>query len=111
MAVPFLHRTDCSLAGLGAWEPAQRYWRRNEPELDVVARSVDGRRLLVGEAKSTPQPLPASALRFRPGPPPVPGVAGLEVVPAVFAPRAVPVPVADGGAHMVNARMVFDVLR
>ncbi len=111
MAVPFLHRADCSLARLGPWEPAQRYWRRNEPELDVVARSVDGRRLLVGEAKSTPRPLPASALRFRPGPPPVPGVAGLEVVPAVFAPGAIAAPAAEGGAHVVNARMVFDVLR
>ena len=66
MAVPFLHRADCSLADLGPWEPAQRYWRRNEPEYDVVARSVDGRRLLVGEAKSTQRPLPATALRFAP---------------------------------------------
>ena len=52
MAVPFLHRSASPLADLGPWEPAQRYWRRNEPEYDVVARSVDGRRLLIGEAKS-----------------------------------------------------------
>ena len=111
MAVPFLHRADCSLADLGPWEPAQRYWRRNEPEYDVVARSVDGRRLLVGEAKSTPQPLPATALRFRPRAPPVPGAAGLEVVPVVFASRARLTPVEEGGVHVVNARTVFDVLR
>ena len=111
MAVPFLHRADCSLADLGPWEPAQRYWRRNEPELDVVARSVDGRRLLVGEAKSTPRPLPAAALRFRPRAPPVPGVAGLEVVPVVFAPRASLTTAEEGGVHVVDARMVFDVLR
>ena len=111
MAVPFLHRVDCSLAGLGPWEPAQRYWRRNEPEYDVVARSVDGRRLLVGEAKSTPQPLPAAALRFRPRAPPVPGAAGLEVVPVVFVPRANPAPVEEGRVHMVNARTVFGALR
>lgn len=110
MAVPFLHRTDCSLADLGPWEPAQRYWRRNEPEYDVVARSVDGRRLLVGEAKWT-QPLPAAALRFRPRAPPVPGAAGLEVVPVAFAPRARLTPGEEGGVHVVNARTVFDVLR
>ncbi len=111
MAVPFLHRADCSLAGLGPWEPAQRYWRRNEPEYDVVARSVDGRRLLVGEAKSTLRPLPAAALRFRPQAPPAPDVAGLEVVPVVFAPSASPAPMVEGSVHVVNARMVFGVLR
>ena len=111
MAVPFLHRADCSLAGLGPWEPAQRYWRRNEPEYDVVARSVDGRRLLVGEAKWTQRALPAAALRFRPRAPPVPGAAGLEVVPVVFAPRANPAPGEEGGVHVVNARTVFGVLR
>ena len=77
----------------------------------MVARSVDGRRLLIGEAKSTPRPLPAAALRFRPPAPPVPGVAGLEVVPVVFAPQASPAPVEDGGVHVVNARMVFGALR
>ena len=51
MAVPVLHRSETTLAGLGPWEPAQRYWRGNAPELDIVARSADGRRLLVGEAK------------------------------------------------------------
>lgn len=111
MAVPFLHRADCSLADLGPWESAQRYWRRNEPEYDVVARSVDGRRLLVGEAKWTQRALPAAALRFRPRAPPVPGAAGLEVVPVVFAPRANPAPVEEGRVHMVNARTVFGALR
>ena len=77
----------------------------------MVARSVDGRRLLVGEAKSTPRPRSAAALRFRPHLPAVPGVAGLEVVPVMFAPRASPALVEKGGVHVVNARMVFSVLR
>ena len=55
MAVPLLHRSDTTLAGLGPWEPAQRYWRGNAPEPDVVARSVDGRRARVA----------SSALKFR----------------------------------------------
>ena len=56
MAVPLLHRSDTTLAEIGPWEPAQRYWRGNAPELDVVARSVDGRRLLVGEVEWSMQP-------------------------------------------------------
>ena len=111
MATPFLHRSESALAGLGPWEPAQRYWRRNEPEYDVVARSVDDRRLLVGEAKSTSQPLPAAALRFRPDAPPVPDAAGLEIVPAVFAPRGAEGASAGSGVHVVDARTVFGVLR
>ena len=111
LATPFLHRSESALAGLGPWEPAQRYWRRSEPEYDVVARSVDGRRLLVGEAKSTSQPLPAAALRFRPGTPPVPDAAGLEIVPVVFAPRGAEGASAESGVHVVDARTVFGVLR
>lgn len=44
-SVPFLglHGTD--------WGPASRWWGGDRPELDVVAESLDGRRVLVGEAK------------------------------------------------------------
>ncbi len=40
----------------GLWGPARRWWRGSQPEWDVVSASVDGRRLLLGEAKwsSTP---------------------------------------------------------
>ena len=78
MAVPFLHRADCSLADLGPWEPAQRYWRRNEPEYDVVARSVDGRRparrrgevdaaAAAGNGLAVPAARPTRPGRRRPG--------------------------------------------
>ena len=112
MAVPFLHRAAGSaLADLGPWEPAQRYWRRNEPEHDVVARSVDGRRLLIGEAKSTSRPVPAASLRCRPSTPPVAGVGDLEIVPVVFAPLGTTGPAVESGVHVVDARTVFGVLR
>ena len=111
MAVPFLHRADSALADLGPWEPAQRYWRRNEPEHDVVARSVDGRRLLIGEAKSTPRPVSPASLRFRPSTPAIPGVADLEIVPVVFTPLGTTGPTVEGGVHVVDARTVFGVLR
>ena len=77
----------------------------------MVARSVDGRRLLVGEAKSTSQPLPAATLRFRPGAPPVPGAGDLEIVPVVFAPPGAEEPAGESGVHAVAARTVFEVLR
>ena len=51
LAVPALHHADSPLARLGPWGPAQRYWRTNEPSFDVVARSVDDRRILVGETR------------------------------------------------------------
>ena len=111
MAVPVLHRGDTPLARLGPWEPARRYWRGNAPEFDVVARSVDGRRLLVGEAKAASRPLAAARGRFPPGAPALPGAAGLDVVPAVFAPLAAAAPAGEGGVRVVDARTVFGVLR
>lgn len=51
LAVPALHHADSPLARLGPWAPAQRYWRTNDPSFDVVAQSVDGRRILVGETR------------------------------------------------------------
>ena len=85
-AVPTLHRTDAPLGALGPWEPAQRYWRRNEPELDLVARSVDGRRLLVGEVKWTEGSSPA--VSEMPETAHLPGVRTAEVIRARFVPGA-----------------------
>ena len=80
----------------------------------MVARSVDGRRLLVGEAKWLSRPAPAASLRFRPSAPPVPGAGDLEIVRVVFTPEA-PAPAAEpAGAtrlHVVDGRTVFSVLR
>ena len=110
MATPFLHRSGSALAGLGPWEPAQRYWRRGEPEYDVVARSTDGRRLLVGEVKWSDRPLSAAAFRFRWPAAPIPGGSGSEIVPVVFAPQGSAAG-APTGLHVVDARTVLDVLR
>ena len=111
LAVPFLHRSDSALGRLGPWDPAQRHWRRNEPEYDVEARSVDGRRLLVGEAKAASRPLAAAALRFPPGAPLLPGTADLEVVPVLFAPLGASAPAGSDSPRIVDARTVFGVLR
>ena len=109
-AVPLLHRSDTSLGRLGPWEPAQRYWwRGNAPELDVVARSVDGKRLLVGEVKWTARHVETS----RPG-------AGLrtghlgdsgdaEVVQALFVPEDTATTTGPD-VHVVDARTIMRLL-
>ena len=109
MAVPMLHRCDTPLAALGPWEPAQRYWRGNDPEFDVVARSTDGKRLLVGEVKWTRQ---TSRIALAPehiqSTLPVPS--GAEIVTAVFVPDAPAAVDAATGTHFVGAKTVMEAL-
>ena len=111
MAVPVLHRCDTPLARLGPWEPARRYWRGNAPEFDIVARSVDGRRLLVGEAKWSARSGAVSRAGPRPGAEALPGAAGLEVVSALFVPEAAVKIDASTGVHLVDAGDVMAGLR
>ena len=111
MAVPTLHRCDIPLAALGPWEPAQRYWRGNDPEFDVVARSIDGKRLLVGEVKwhrrTSPvaRVAPAHLRRALPLP------SDCEVVRATFVPEAAVQVDAETGTHLVGAPTVLEALR
>jgi len=80
----------CWAGALGPWGPATRWWRGGDPEWDLVARSLDGRRLLLGEAKvrvpSVPVALRVLANRR------APQVSGLpeEVVRVLFVPSAEP---------------------
>ena len=113
MAVPVLHRSETTLAGLGPWEPAQRYWWGNAPELDVVARSVDGRRLLVGEAKWSIKPAASGAVaRGDVGNSGRDDVGNLaramdaEVCRALFVPPGA-APRAEAGVHVIDARAVM----
>jgi hypothetical protein len=74
------------------WGPCGRWWRRTEPEWDLVARSARGRSLLLGEAKwgagwSDAQIRSAAGrLASRPAPP-IPGLLGVESeIRALFVP-------------------------
>lgn len=119
MAVPMLHRGDTPVGQLGPWEPAQRYWRGNDPELDIVARSTDGKRVLVGEAKwraaGRPGGTPDSdSLRAHVDT--TPGIENLRPIPVMFLPDGSPassenVSSVENGFHWVNARTVLEVLR
>ena len=99
------------LARLGPWEPARRYWRGNAPELDVVAQSVDGRRLLVGEAKWSARSGPVSRAGPLPDVSTLPGAPGMEVVGVRFVPEASVGTDPTTGVHLVDASDVLSVLR
>ncbi len=46
----------------GPWGPASRWWRGSCPEWDIVSESIDGRRLLLGEAKWSRRPMSSRAV-------------------------------------------------
>jgi uncharacterized protein len=50
------------LGGRGPWGPASRWWRGAEPEWDIVSESLDGERLLLGEAKWSAKPFSRKSL-------------------------------------------------
>lgn len=110
-SVPFLHRCDLPLAKLGPWAGAQRYWQGNNPEFDVVARSVDGQRLLVGEVKWSETPSATSQAQARPGVETLPGAASAEVVRVLFVPQAAAPMDPNTGVHIVDAKAVMAALR
>lgn len=110
--VPRLHTAPTAIGGLGPWRAAQRYWRGQEPEYDVVALSVDGTRALVGESKWTSSPANdrtlaslAAELRAKGGASlPIP--AGVSVVYALFVPELAPGTRPPEGIQVVDAAAV-----
>lgn len=110
-AVPMLHRSDHPLAGLGPFEPAQRFWHRSMPERDMVARSVDGRHVLVGEAKRSSDSKNAGRLLAALAHADLPGVSDCDIVPVLFVPEAEDVPRQHELGFVVDAESVFTALR
>ena len=91
--LPFLSAPR-PLARAGPWEPAARWWRGNEPEWDVVTRSLDGNQLLLGEAKWRRAPLggrdlqrAAAELSARPVPSSLASPGKAEVLRVLFVPE------------------------
>lgn len=110
-AVPMLHRSDHPLAGLGPFEPAQRFWHGSMPERDMVARSVDGRHVLVGEAKRSSDSKNAGRLLAALAHADLPGVSDCDIVPVLFVPEAEDVPRQHELGFVVDAESVFTALR
>ncbi len=110
-AVPRLHRGGHPLARLGPFEPAQRYWHGNEPERDIVARSVDGERVLIGEAKRSLTAANASRVLADLRAHAVPEAESCEIVPALFVPEAGNLPRETEQGYVLDARTVLNALR
>jgi AAA+ ATPase superfamily predicted ATPase len=96
-----------ALARLGPWRPPSRYWRGVEPEWDLVADSIDGKRAMVGEAWFSARPATAAVLvreaeRLARRPLPAP-LADREVIRALFVPAiAAPRQRAIASVHIVT---------
>lgn len=117
LAVPCLHRGDNALSRLGPWEPARRYWRGKGPEWDVVASSLDGKRLLLGEAKWLAEPADSATLGgigaelMRKGTLPATLAGDREIVWAVFVPELRRGFRPPAGIQVVDAASVLSCLR
>jgi AAA+ ATPase superfamily predicted ATPase len=88
------------------WGVASRWWQGNAPEWDIVAQSLDGRSILLGEAKwsttGTSQVKKAiAALQTRPLPP-LPGIHEKIVKRAVFVPKS------HGNHHAPEGMAIID---
>lgn len=110
-AVPRLHESNHPLAGLGPFEPAQRFWHGSAPERDIVARSVDGSRVLVGEARRSLDPKNAGRLLAALAHASLPGASDCDIVPVLFVPDAEGVPRQNELGFVVDAETVFSALR
>jgi hypothetical protein len=99
--------TRAPLAAKGPWAPAARYWQGRGPEWDVVSRSLDGKRGLLGEVKWSERAFRraelgqiADSLRRK-------GVAPMlakvsEIVYCVFVPKA------EDGVREIDGILVVD---
>jgi hypothetical protein len=101
-----LHLTRLGEIAGGPWGPASRWWRGTQPEWDVVSSSLDGDRLLLGEAKWSSAPVPARALErlardleTRPAPP-------LSVASGALPVRVLFVPEIEGEAPSSDVRVM-----
>lgn len=104
MAVPHLHTIVPEVADKGPFGVSKRYWHRDEPELDIVARSLSGSDVLIGEAKWRMSLENKNQLSIRLGSLPI---GNAPVLPLVFTPDAPN----DRSTNIVDARMVFESIR
>ncbi|MEW6742225.1 MAG: DUF234 domain-containing protein [Planctomycetota bacterium] len=99
------------LGQAGPWGAASRWWGGAESEWDVVAESLSGDRLLLGEARWSARPFTKSGvesesrrLASKTQPPLGHRLAGHEILRALFIPAVQgPVPKQVNGIHIVTA--------
>lgn len=97
-----------------SWGAAARWWGNDadgQPmEIDLVAESLDGKSLLIGEAKWTVSPpeIPGLAARLAACARRLPGARGRRIVTALWT-RALPTPASD--MHVVTPETVMTAMR
>ena len=95
------------------WGPASRWWHGTQPEWDVISESLDGERVLLGEAKWSARPFDRRTLEpvlrelaARPAPPLPPRLSGARTVRALLVPETAGKAVAvqeEGGPLLITA--------
>ena len=102
-------RRSAALARSGPWGPAGRWWKGGMAEWDIVAASMDGKKLLLGEAKWSAKPYTTRslatevrALVAKPIPDLPAKYKRLQVVRALFVPDIV----ADERRHRTDCLVV-----
>jgi uncharacterized protein len=116
-AVVRMHEGRAPLARYGPWKPAARYWYGNEPEWDIVSESLDGKQLLLGEAKWTETALAERALHQAAEELKAKGVPttlkgrGHQIIHALFVPRTAPRRRSRPDVQIIEARDVLSCLR
>ena len=104
MAVPHLHRVVPLIADKGPFGIAQRYWYRDDRELDIVAQSLTRPDVILGEAKWRISHEFESNPNIRIGSLPI---GNNPVLPLLFTPE---VP-NETSVKVVDASMVIEALR
>ena len=98
----------------GSWGVASRWWRGNAPEWDLVACSMDGKHLLLGESKWSARPVAVStleALARELSAKPLPALparyADCEIHRALFVPALKKPARSKGGIRIVTSKMLL----
>jgi len=116
-AVAHIHEADGPWARYGPWKPAARYWCGNEPEWDLVAESLNGEQLLLGEARWTDRPASEGILQQAIRDLKAKGIPanmrgkGHQVIYAIFIPQTSSKRRHPQDVHIVTAREVISRLR
>jgi hypothetical protein len=113
LSVPRIPRRE-PLGRLGPWGPASRWWLGSAPEWDLVAESLDGKRLLLGEAKWSARPVKGAEVESlvrqvsrRPGPELPARHRASKVVRALFVPAVEGRPPPANGVLVVTAESLL----
>lgn len=115
--IPHLHTIDSPLSELGPWGLARRYWKGNSPEWDIVAESLDGKRLLLGEVKwhmgkITNKKINKNYIALvRKGIPDIKDRNKYEIIYALFVPELPAAKTGIDDVHIVDAAIVVSCLK